>query len=370
MNMVKYRLHFLMCCTGYLLFSLLLVSCGSGASGIVPQISLPLPENDGAEEGLTISAPDLNENVLVQGPADLVPEGMSVVAQVVAPDNADAATSDEELCIDEVPACPEMNAAKQCGYKLAGDTISFEVPAQVQDMLVLNYYDDVTCSGQSVVSVQVQEKAIVVERENMNIPQRLENGPNSVQTQPVESPTAVESDEIQTESLHDNQPPSQSDHDQSPVAHSDQSEEGDLQSPPPQVPPAHAEADADSDEIDESEEHFLIIRPKDDVAFFSKRNDKLIVVLGRPRLHDPAVVSYALVLAKNKNPDDSSWIIEDDYFLMNTIDVVKARIVIFVDDMGREHHQLAIHFAEVGVVFKFDLDSFILLPPLHLPPKD
>lgn len=142
-----------------------MAQCGATTGGAAaPQSSIPLPD---AQDPITVSAPDADGIVRVTGSAGAVPNNAVVVVEVGV---ATTSSLGAELCVakvDEIfktectsalPACPSLDSDNKCQDTAADDgSFTLQVPAGVDDNILVSYLDPDTCAETTAYTVVVTE---------------------------------------------------------------------------------------------------------------------------------------------------------------------------------------------------------------------
>ncbi len=137
---------------------------GCGASGLLPQTSLPLPEND---DPITISSPDSAGYVVITGSDEAVPESSTIIVTVTEASSSlnlqklgDALinTANAATCTSELPQCPELSGDNQCQFTANDDgSFTLSVPASLSSTIAVNYLDPTTCAEVEAYEEVVEE---------------------------------------------------------------------------------------------------------------------------------------------------------------------------------------------------------------------
>lgn len=166
-----FRITMLLACVSVLL------SCGGTPGSILPQATIPLPQHDDPTVGpayIVVSSPDENGVVDVTSSKDLLTNDKVVVIQVVSLNMAedelgiDVEELDDDLieCKSDLPSCPSLSDDSKCYNDPAKDgSIHVQVPADVDDFVVVNSEDLLTCERTNLAEIKVATKEVSVTKE-------------------------------------------------------------------------------------------------------------------------------------------------------------------------------------------------------------
>lgn len=148
----------------YFLLGLFLGACSSPSGNLLPQASLPPPDNDG---GITITSPDSSGSVTITAEADTVPIDSAVVIMVDSDASPVNSTSFSDIdasalsCFDGIPECPELDSFGRC-RQVADATGAFTatVPAALASTITISIIDEHSCVEISEYEVTVKEVTV------------------------------------------------------------------------------------------------------------------------------------------------------------------------------------------------------------------
>lgn len=327
----------------FFLFSLLclFISCGGTTGNILPQTTIPIPENEDSE-GLVISSPDESGLVVIQGSENLLPESMSVIVQVVSSTNQTTESSSRisnsvstsqlnaEICGEEIPVCPELNGDNKCHNEgKENGSFEFEVPAELSDTIKLWYQDEQTCETTDHIEVEIQNKDVKIDKEDVEI---IDDQSSSGDGQSEAEAQQIVEEELVEEEL------------------AEETDTGVYQE-------EYYDDTLDGGGVTE----FIITSFAQiseyvvNVPFYKVAGNKLIVVVGLDLTETvESEKFYYIIKARWEN---QTWVIKA-YDLVDVTDSpVSAQYVLKFDDSGKLWHAIRIYISEFGIIYEYDIND-------------